>query len=156
MVYVSPIELLKNSCKQWWRWQRKDVNTAGQNRKRIEAKWWETNQWSSIKKKIICPLLMLWCTIKWRNVKPRGNIYIYLNLNLKHWFLNSSVNLHMDARWGSWVSHARDPFILLFFILICFIMDRVHAMQVYSSGIYVFTRCFFFVLFCGFFLTGEE
>lgn len=33
------------------------------------------------------------------------------------------------------------------FILICFIMDREHAMQVYSSGIYIFTK---------FFLGGEK
>lgn len=78
MAYVSPIELLKNSCKQWWRWQRKDVNTAGQNRKRIEAKWWETNQWSSIKKKnnLSTPNVMMYHKMK--KCKTSGkHIYIF-------------------------------------------------------------------------------
>jgi len=29
------------------------------------------------------------------------------------------------------------------FILISFIMDKVHSMQVYSSGTYIFTEVFF-------------
>lgn len=34
------------------------------------------------------------------------------------------------------------PLSCFFFILICFIMDRVHAMQVYSSGPYIYTKVF--------------